>query len=583
MSIAIASSSSRTRVIYWLCAALLFAFVVAGIFARDPWKADEPYSVGMVLNFFRGHDLIVPRVAADPFVEKPPVMYWSGAITARLTEAVLPVFAGAQLAVLGWLALAIACVGSLAQRLYGRGDLHDASDDDNPVVRHGTFRWLAAALMLGSFGAIENVHKLTADVPQMAGAALALLALARLARIDGRSWLWGLVLGTGTGIAFLSKGLLVPGVLGLTCFAVFLLPAYRTRQYVAALGWALLASLPWLLIWPALFWHASRPLFIEWFWDNNFGRFFGFVHLGGERQSYSKDLGGLFGLSFPAGWLAVGALVPMLRAQGLRNFVSNRPELAMLWLYVALFLATLISSSAIRDIYMLPLFPAIGVLGAGVRLPRRLERVWAGVAIVLMSVVGLWLWARWGLQLTGHGHLFAGPIGKWLPLGYRLPFSPVLVLAALVIATLWAMAIVRRKDLGALMLGFAGLTFVWGTLTTLLMPWLNEARSYREPFMALQAALPPAYADGRRTDKTCVESYGVGESERAMLDYFIDVQPVQLDDVADASRCNVLLVLDKHAARVEAPAGWREIWQGGRAGDRNERFRAYLAPGADIK
>ena len=53
MSIAITSSSSRTRTLYWLSAALLFAFLLAGLFDRDPWKADEPYSVGMVLNFFR--------------------------------------------------------------------------------------------------------------------------------------------------------------------------------------------------------------------------------------------------------------------------------------------------------------------------------------------------------------------------------------------------------------------------------------------------------------------------------------------------------------------------------------------------
>lgn len=573
MSIAITSSSSRTRTIYWLSAALLFAFLLAGLFDRDPWKADEPYSVGMVLNFFRGHDLIVPHVAADPFVEKPPVMYWTGAFFARLASGVLPVFDGAQLAVLAWLVMAALCVGRLAQRLYSPAHTH------NP----DTFNWLAPMLMVGSFGAIENIHKLTADVPQLAGAALALAALARLARPENPTRLWGLLFGTGAGIAFLSKGLLVPGVLGLTALAVLVLPAYRTRRYASALAWAVLAALPWVVIWPLMFWHASEPLFVEWFWDNNFGRFFGFVHLGGERKSYWNDLTSLIGLTFPAGWLAVGALVAQLRQGGLRRFLSEHPEQAMLWLYSGLFVMTLVVSSAIRDIYMLSLFPAIAVLGAGVRLPAWLEKTWSGAALVLMSALGLFLWARWGLQLTGNGHVAAGPIGKWLPLDYVLPFSPGLVLAALVIAGLWITAIVHRRELGALVFGFAGLMFVWGTLSTLLLPWINEARSYRTPFAALRESLAhvaPAASAGASATNACIGSFNVGESERAMLDYFIDVRPVQLPDLSQASRCGVLLLLDKANARIPAPQGWREIWQGGRAGDTNERFRAFVAPAA---
>lgn len=573
MSIAIASSSSRTRTIYWLSAALLFAFLLAGLFDRDPWKADEPYSVGMVLNFFRGHDLVVPHVAADPFVEKPPVMYWTGAFFARLASGVLPVFDAAQLAVLAWLVIAVICVGRLAQRLYGPADTHNTD----------TFNWLAPMLMVGSFGAIENIHKLTADVPQLAGAALALAALARLAKAENSSRLWGLLFGTGAGIAFLSKGLLVPGVLGLTALVVLAVPAYRTRRYAGALGWAVLASLPWLVIWPALFWHASEPLFIEWFWDNNFGRFFGFVHLGGERTTYGSDFASLIGLTFPAGWLALGALIAQLRqGGGLRRYVIDFPEQAMLWLYAGLFVATLVASSAIRDIYMLPLFPAIAVLGANARLPTWLEKAWSGVALVLMSALGLFLWVRWGLQLTGNGHVAAGPIGKWLPLDYVLPFSPGLVLAAVGVAALWVSAIVHRRRLGALVFGFAGLMFVWGTLSTLLLPWINEARSYRTPFDELRESLAHAAPHGTPLATRCVGSFNVGESERAMLDYFIDVRPVQLPDLADASRCDVLLVLDKANARIPAPDGWREIWQGGRAGDTNERFRAFVAPSTAV-
>ncbi|GAB3629558.1 ArnT family glycosyltransferase [Pandoraea terrae] len=545
-------ASSRSRTAVWLSAALLLTFLVTGLFGRDPWKADEPYSVGMVLNFFRGADLIVPHVAADPFVEKPPVMYWSGAILARLTHPLLPVFEGAQLAVLAWLLLAAWAAGRTAQRLYGGG-----------------FGWLAAVLMVGSFGAIENVHKLTADIPQLAGAALALAALVRLAEPGASPRRWGLLLGTGAGLAFLSKGLLVPGVLALTSLVVIVLPAYRQRRHAAALGWAFAAALPWVLIWPWLFWQASHPLFIEWFWDNNFGRFFGFVNLGGGRTSYLSDVGSLVGLTFPAGWLAVGALVAQLRQGGLRELCAERPAIVMLWIYAVLFVATLTSSSSIRDIYMLPIFPALGLLGAGVRLPTWLEKVWAGAAIVLLSLPGLWAWVRWGLMIAGQGHVGAGPLGKWLPLDYPLEFHPALVAGAVVVSGLWIAAIVHRRALGALMLGFAGLMFVWGTLSTLLLPWVNAARGYSVPFHAMRAALPP---------HGCVAEFNVGESERAMLDYYADVRPVRLASADTPTECRTLIVLDKAARRIAPPEGWAQVWEGGRPADNNERFRVFVRP-----
>ncbi|MEM5329299.1 hypothetical protein VSR34_22295 [Paraburkholderia sp. JHI2823] len=432
-------------------------------------------------------------MAADPFVEKPPLMYWSGALAARLASGVLPIFPGAQIAVLAWMLLACACVGRLAQEMHGKV----------------SFDWLAPMLMLGSLGAIEPVHKLTADVPQLAGAALALAALARLARVENRVRLLGLLLGTGAGIAFLSKGLLVVGVLSLTCLAALMLPAYRTRRYAAALACAVLAALPWVVIWPALLWHTSHPLFIEWLWNNNFGRFFGFAHLGGERKARLEDLAGLIVVTFPAGWLAVAALIATLRAEGWRRYGSGHPEFALLWCYVLLFVATLLISSVYRDVYALPILPALAVLGAGVLLPSRIGKTCGTLAIVLMSTLGVFLWVRWGLQLTGYGRVAAGPIGTWLPLDYQLAFSPWLVLVALLLSALWIAAIALRRELGALTLGFAGLTFVWGTLTTLLLPWINEARSYRTPFAELREALPRPTPG--RAPYSCVGSYGVGD------------------------------------------------------------------------
>ena len=268
-------------------------------------------------------------------------------------------------------------------------------------------------------------------------------------------------------------------VIALTCLSAFALPGWRTRRYGVALAWALAAALPWVVIWPVLFWHMSPALFTQWFWVDNFGRFLGFAHLGATRTSYLSDVVDLFVLVFPGGWLAAGSLIAALRTEGARRYAAAHPDRVVLWSYVGLFIATLEVSQSIRDIYLMPIFPALGVLG-------------------------LLVWIACGLQVCGHGRFTAGPIGKWLPLDFPLALSPWVVLAALAVLALWIAAIVHRRTLGALLTAFAGLTFVWGTVYTLLLPWINDARSYREPFARLQEALPQTAWSG--APKACVAS-----------------------------------------------------------------------------
>lgn len=56
----------RAVVVLMLC-----AYFVAGTFWRAPWKADEPYSFGIVINIIERGDWVIPNVAFEPFVENP--------------------------------------------------------------------------------------------------------------------------------------------------------------------------------------------------------------------------------------------------------------------------------------------------------------------------------------------------------------------------------------------------------------------------------------------------------------------------------------------------------------------------------
>src|ERR1700730_15935185 len=67
-----------------LCLALLLlGFFAAGVFGRFPWKADEPHSFGMIWEILEENQWLVMQIADQPFVEKPPLVYWLGALFAK--------------------------------------------------------------------------------------------------------------------------------------------------------------------------------------------------------------------------------------------------------------------------------------------------------------------------------------------------------------------------------------------------------------------------------------------------------------------------------------------------------------------
>src|SRR5690349_13352021 len=71
------SSAYNATSRWWMASvALICAYFVAGVFGRFPWKADEPYSFGIVWEMVTRNAWLIPHVAGQPFVEKPPLVYW---------------------------------------------------------------------------------------------------------------------------------------------------------------------------------------------------------------------------------------------------------------------------------------------------------------------------------------------------------------------------------------------------------------------------------------------------------------------------------------------------------------------------
>lgn len=533
---------------------LVAAYVFPGLVGHDPWKPDEPYTFGTVLNMLKTGDAVVPMVGGEAFVEKPPLYYWASWASASLLSGWLPLHDAARIASLFFVLSSIAACAGACALLWGDGAAA-----------------LAALLFLGTLGIESHAQRMQVDLALLMGFAIAVLGLAACAR--GRRW-GGAALGLGVGLGFLAKGLFAPAIIGL---AALLLPLFfvqwRTRAYALQLAIALGVALPALLIWPLALYSRAPKLFDEWFWTNNFGRFTGYAipRLGAssDRGAWSQDLAWFL---FPT-WLYAGGAV--LR-EGRHGWHHPAIQIGLtLTLVGALVLAV---SASMRAVYLLPLVPGLVLVGVGALRARegRYAKALGFAAVVAAGTAAIFMWTVWALLLA------RGDLGEWpplthaFPLPFAMPLSPPTIAAATAL-TLGFVALAtarRRLPAAGLTLWVGALALIWGLAHTLWLPWLDAAKSYRPVFDEVKRRMP---ADAR-----CVVMHGLGESERAMVEYYLGVIP-RARHVHEEDCRALMWEGNLHKTRGWPwPGQWKLVWRGHRNGELEEGFELFLRPEAPI-
>lgn len=491
--------------------ALIAAWALVGLFGHDPWKPDEAYTFGLVYHILQTGDWLVPTLAGEPFVEKPPLFFWTAALFAKAFGEWLPLHDAARLASAFYAGLALFFTWLAADR-----------------------RMAAPLFLAGCLGYLQHAHQLITDNALVAGIALGLYGL-RESR--------GILLGTGAGITFLAKGLLGPGVLGLTAFLLPILPGWRASWR----SWptALLAFAPWALIWPFLLYRHSPALFHEWFWVNNIGRFSGSAGLGGvmDHWHYASALPWF---ALPAWPLALWAL---LRRPGV-------PEVQFGFLAFAVMLGVLSAASSARTLYGLPMLVPLAVLAA---IALETAPAWLTVPLEKLAVwgsalAGIALWAAWIAFFAG----WRPAILERMSPGFTPSLDIAFLGAAAIVALLWVLSLGLAPRLPVRWL--AGVTLVWGLAMTLWLPWLDHAKSYRGVIVDMQMHRPKLAG--------CVASRNLTEPQRAMFHYFAGMVTVRQAN----ANCPLLLIHTSEGTPPDPGAAWKLAWRGTRPGDAKEWF-----------
>ena len=514
--------------------ALLFAFVCAawllpGLFGRDPWKPQETRLIPVVADLAENGMALVPQLLGQPFLENPPLLPWLGALAAKSLP-FLPVHESARVASALLVALGLLFTGLAVARRHGR---------------HAG--WMSVLLAIGAIGFAPRAHWFQNGAAEFAGAAAMLWGAVFLAE---NTLAGALILGVAGGFLFLSAGMMESLLAFAAVFAVvFPHMNWRgAREKIAGLCGTMVFALPWLLIWPLALMRTAPDALTLWLAAES--PFAGGLHF--------SQLGDLLKTAAWAGFPAAPILAAGIWAGG-RRF-AGEPLMALCLAHCAAG-AILFFHDGGDEVGVFFAVPALAAGAARViqRMPenRAASLDWFALLVLgLGGVGGLWLvWLAFRLG-------FPAPVAEWAAAqtaGARAETAGVWAVAAAGILTLaWAglLANFRRSNERAVVNWSCGVTVAWCVFNLLWLPQVDAVKSYRGVATAVTAAADAAGGG-------CVGLNAIPTDAAAQLDYF----GVKLGAAAD---CGLEL---SPAMRGELADGAdAALWRGSRPGAREELF-----------
>ncbi|NRF69945.1 hypothetical protein HLB44_23345 [Aquincola sp. S2] len=527
-------------------ALLLFcaAYVLPGLFGRDPWRGADLNAFGQMLALAEGRaPWLAPALGGVP-TGASLLPHWIGAagivigspwldaaVAARLPFALLLVLT----LVAVWHATFHLARTEAAQPLpLAFGGEADATDYARAIADG------AVLALIATLGLLQLGHETTPELAQLAAlgcfqwslaAALhrapwlprlgILLSLPALAASDAPAMalaigLGSVVLGWRTGVPPVLRRL-VPWIAAATVLAMLVAwPVHAWRWRIAAVidPLQLVRLLVWFL-WPA--W--ALALWTLWRWRR---------HL-----------------------LQLHLAIPLLSA--------------------VVALATCVLMGGADRALMLAL-PGLAILAA-FALPTLRRSASAGIdwfSVFFFSLCALTIWVVYVAMQTGVPAKPAANVQRLAP-GFQAHWS--LLATALAVAGTAAWVWLVRWRTGrhqaalwkSLVLPAGGVALCWLLLMSLWLPLLDYGRSYRATIDRLQRWLP---AEG------CVAAPGATASLVAALEYYAR-RRVDASPDAARGRCEVLVIVTRGAARPPTPPAWREVARERRPTDRNEWISVY--------
>jgi 4-amino-4-deoxy-L-arabinose transferase-like glycosyltransferase len=495
-----------------LCA----AYVLPGLFGRDPWKSADITLFGYVVNIASGKTgWLAPTVGGVP-ADGALLPYWIGAVFVRLLSPMLDPIIAARIPFALLLALALALTWYAAYHLARSESAQPLpfafGGEAAPVDYARAIADGAVLALIASVGLLQLGHETTPELVQLAAVALYLYGLAAGATKPAQ----------GSSLAALAIVVLAASggpTIAMLLVAVGVATAWRSPTPVrrTTLAWLALGTVLAVVIATALGAWAMRL---------------------GSLASSSQ----VFGLARQIAWFAWPAwLLALWTLWQWRHRLASWHIVVPLAVTLTLLAAWLAMAGSDRAL-MLSL-PALAVLAA-FALPT-LERS-AAAAIDWFSVFFFTIavatgWVFYVAMQTGTPASLARNVAKLSP-GYANAFSwPELALAiAGTVAWLWLVrwrtGRNRHPLWKSLVLPAGGVSVCFLLVMTLLLPPLDNARSYRAMMQRMTQLVPAG---------SCIAAPGMARAQVVALEYFGRYR-VDASAGAASSGCEYLMLTRAH-------------------------------------
>ncbi len=559
------SAAAAAKLPRMVLLALIVAYIVSGLFGRDPWQEDDATGFGVMWTMAHQGDWLLPAVAGERVAADGPLAYWAGAAAIAALGPLLGDVAAARLPIILWFFLATAALW------YGTLELA-RRDEAQPVAfafggeatRRDYGRMLAdvaVLLLLGTIGPVVTLHETTVEP---AAFALACLVIYGLALAPQRPHLGVLIAGFALGLLWLARGV-HPGLwftLGAAGAVATTAPAAARGRAILLLGAVAAATVgAWML---AVVWaHGDTGAAYLFEWATQSLHRFALP----TADSVAWLLRTLPWHTWPLWPLAAWAIYAWRHGIG-------RPHIAVgLWLLAAQLLALLATHSPSADdlLFIVPPLVLLAAFGA-VALRRAAENVIDWFAVTAFCLFSVALWAYFFAMHAGVPPKMSASVLR-LTAGFVPPLDWARVAIAAAATAFWVGLVAWRvrQPSAPLWRGPAlaatGLVTLWVSFSMLFLSAVDHRRSFAA--VARTVASEMAQAGGSAAD--CVLAHQLRPSHLAVFAYHGRIR-------FGGGDCAFALHRDMAGSLLDdtpPPGPWTPIWAGHRPGLPHEVIRLY--------
>ncbi len=550
--------------------ALASAYIVAGLFGRDPWKTDDVLSLATMISALKGDGAgwLVPHIGTLELAQDGPLVTWVGALFIYFLGPWLGDISASRIVNVLWFSVTMISIWYGTYLLGRRTEAQPLAlpFGGEPTVKdYGRLLADTAALLwLATIGILQRLHE-TSVVP--ANLAFQAMVFYSLARMLDKPKMGAACLAVALAGCFMTRAW--PGVIPVL-FAVLL--ALHPRSGLYALRKWILGALGLACVLVLFWWIPTERLHPEWFnaWVHWNASHFGIP----DYETALRPLRDLPWFLWPIWPLACLAIW-----QWRRWITAPHIWIPLAVVLGALFTLPLLNNSGEPEYVLFATPLAVLAAFALPTMRRGVINTLDWFALMCFSVTILCVWIGWAALHFKIPKQISLNIAR-LTTGYEPHIVWWSVIAAMAATACWVGIVLWRLKSNpsvlwrGSMLCASGVTITWVLLVLLWMPAVDYVRSYRPMSSEIKQLLTTL--SNTPGQLACLRAQGLGIGAQASLYVFDNIQ------ITYDTQCPFVLQQTTRQKLAEGLAGYSDnasvLWVGSRGADRFDRYRILRVP-----